>query len=395
MHVPGGKKLSRSRNKLAKQKLMILVDWYSPGYKAGGPIQSCVNLANALKKFYEIYVLTSDTDHGETQPYPGIKPNQWNSELFPGIHVYYVHETTFNKADLAHLINQIDPDYIYLNHLFSPFFVVYPLWLKWRNKIKASVILCPRGALHKSALSEKSYKKLPFLLLFRLLRVNKVIRFHATNKKEKKEIEKYFPASNIFIANNLPDMDQPALRFCKKIKSEIKCLFIARIVPIKNLLYLLEVLEKTSASVFFTIAGPVEDESYWNLCSGKIKELPKNISVNYIGTVKKEELQKIIGDHHLIVLPTTGENFGHSIFEAFLVGRPVLISDQTPWRQLYEKKTGWDLQLDNPGLFRDAIETAAGWEQQAFEEFAGSSWNFAHEFITNPKLVEDYKLLFS
>lgn len=374
---------------------MILVDWYSPGYKAGGPIQSCVNLANALYKHYEIYVLTSDTDHGETKSYPGIEPNRWNNDLFPGIHVYYVRKMTFKKTQLPRLINEIDPDYIYLNHLFSPFFVVYPLWLKWRHKIKGSIILCPRGALHKSALAEKSYKKMPFLLLFKLLGINKVIRFHATNEKEKKEIEHFFPGSNIFIANNLPDMNQPELRVCRKHQGEIKCLFMSRIVPIKNLLYVLKVMEKINISIFFTIAGPAEDAGYWKACQEKIKELPQNISISYIGSTKKQMVEKVIGEHHLLVLPTTGENFGHSIFEAFLVGRPVLISNQTPWRHLYEKKIGWDLPLDNPQLFGDAIETAAAWDQEDFDYFANNSWNFAHQFINDPGLIGKYKQLFS
>ena len=64
---------------------MILVDWYSPGYKAGGPIQSCVNIVNALYKYYDIYVLTSDTDHGETQPYAGIESNKWLKDVFPAL----------------------------------------------------------------------------------------------------------------------------------------------------------------------------------------------------------------------------------------------------------------------------------------------------------------------
>lgn len=378
-----------------KKKLLILVDWYSPGYKAGGPIQSCVNIANALKTYYDIYVLTSDTDHGETMPYPGIAANQWDGNSFPGIRVYYIQASTFKKTTLPALINAVGPDYIYLNHLFSPFFVVYPLWLKWRNKIKGKVILCPRGALHKSALSEKFYKKMPFLLLCRLVKMNKKIFFHATNEKERNEIERFFPHSHISIADNLPDMDQQVLHFCEKKKGKINCVFVARIVPIKNLLYVVEVLAKVSVSVSLTIAGPVEDENYWNSCLEKIKGLPENISVNYIGGVKKEAIQKIIREHHLLILPTTGENFGHSIFEAFLAGRPVLISDQTPWRQLIQKKIGWDLPLNSPELFRDAIEMAGGWEQNDFEEYASSSWNFAYEFIKNPQLIEKYKLLFS
>ncbi len=172
---------------------MILVDWYSPGYKAGGPIQSCVNIVNALYHYYDIYVLTSDTDHGETQPYDGIESNKWIKDVFPGINIYYTRKSTLKKKQVHDLINEIEPDFIYLNHMYSPVFVIYPLWLKWRNKITGKIILCPRGALHKGALAVKTYKKLPFLFLFKWLGINKKILFHATNEKEKNEIKNFFP----------------------------------------------------------------------------------------------------------------------------------------------------------------------------------------------------------
>jgi glycosyltransferase involved in cell wall biosynthesis len=102
-----------------------------------------------------------------------------------------------------------------------------------------------------------------------------------------------------------------------------------------------------------------------------------------------------IRQHHLIVLPTTGENFGHSIFEAMQAGRPVLISDKTPWQGLREKNAGWDLSLSDPELFTKAVEDASAWTQKEFDAFANGAWNVAHDFISNPALVENYKLLFA
>src|SRR6185312_3627018 len=127
----------------------------------------------------------------------------------------------------------------------------------------------------------------------------------------------------------------------------------------------------------------------------KIGSLPPNITVKYVGSLQKKELKNTFRENHLFVLPTTGENFGHSIFESFLFGRPVLISDRTPWKQLKQKKMGWDISLDEPGSFGQAIEVAAGWGQRDFEAFAAASWNFAHDFIKDPSPVEQYKLLFS
>src|SRR5438067_1865841 len=130
----------------------MIADWFAPGYKAGGPIQSCVNLAFALKDMYSVHVLTCDTDHGETEPYKNIISNKWLHNLFNGISIYYTKKKTLNGKQLARVIADVQADYVYLNHLFSPYFVLFPLWLKYTGKIKGKLILCPRGALYDSAL---------------------------------------------------------------------------------------------------------------------------------------------------------------------------------------------------------------------------------------------------
>ena len=148
-----------------KKRILIIVDWFAPGYKAGGPIQSCVNLSFALKDFYDVYVFTSDTDHGETAPYKDIPPDQWITNIDPAIKIYYAKRNGLSLKQIKNEIESVNADFVYLNHLFSPYFVVYPLWLKYAGSIKNKLIVCPRGALYDSALSVKPYKKKPFLFL--------------------------------------------------------------------------------------------------------------------------------------------------------------------------------------------------------------------------------------
>ena len=378
-----------------KKKILVLVDWFAPGYKAGGPIQSCVNFAFALRNDFDIYVLTTDTDHGETEPYPNILSNQWTESSGDGFKIFYAKKQGLSLKQLKQVMLDVRADYVYLNHLFSPHFVVYPLWLKYTGQLQGKVVVCPRGALYASALSVKSYKKKPFISLFRWLGIQKKIIFHATNKREETAIKEFFAGSKVVIADNLPNTNQPAFLSCTKNKGELKCIFIARIVPIKNLLFVLDVLEKTKANVEVTVIGPAEDKNYWEECEKKIALLPAHIKVNYQGPKRNDELAAMLQQNHVYILPTTGENFGHSIFEALLCGRPVLISDQTPWLQLEDKKAGWDLPLSQPDQFVERIEEAASWDQQAFDVWAHSAWQYAHDFISNPELHSQYLQLFS
>jgi glycosyltransferase involved in cell wall biosynthesis len=378
-----------------KKKLLILVDWFAPGYKAGGPIQSCVNVSFLLKDEYELYVLTSDRDFGDDKPYPGIKSDVWSSHLHSSINVFYASSGKLNRKVLIEIIRTVDPDFIYLNHLFSRYFVVYPLWLKLTGHIRGKVILSPRGALYESALSIKSYKKLPFLTLFKWMGIHKIVRFHATNYREEDAILRYFPGSEVFVADNLPNSRQQPFESTEKNYGLLKCIFVARVHPIKNLLFFLKLLAEVKAEVQLTIIGPLEDENYWKLCEQAIIQLPSNISVKYVGSVPNEFLHRYIVSNHIFVSTTTGENFGHAIFESFLSGRPVLISDQTPWQALQSSGIGWELPLSDLRAFVRAVETAAAWDQGEFEKYAKAAWEHANRFINDNSLKSKYLKIFS
>ncbi len=379
----------------SKKKILILIEWFSPGYKAGGPIQSCVNMCVALQQAYEVFVLTTDTDHGEVLPYQGIAANKWIQHVASGVKVYYAQKAALSAKQIKTIINEVQPDYVYLNLLFSPHFVLYPLWLQLTGKFSAQVIVCPRGCLYDSALSLKFYKKKPLLLLYKWLGVHKGIRFHATNAREEKAILQYFPGSTVITANNLPNIQQQPFVTCNKQTGKLNCIFIARLVPIKNLLYLLQALRLVKANVELTIAGPIEDEAYWETCKQHMAQLPSNIQCNYIGPQANKQLHQLLLQNHLFILPTTGENFGHAIIEALMAGRPVLISDQTPWLNLAEQHAGWNLPLNNITGFAAVMEEVAGYSQEAFDTIAGNAWQYAHNFSQNPTLIKPYLQLFS
>jgi glycosyltransferase involved in cell wall biosynthesis len=376
------------------KKILILVDWFAPGYKAGGPIQSCVNICAALSRQFDIYVLTTDTDHGDKIPYRGIPTGQWINDESLQVSVYYLEKKKISAKKIREQIIFINADTIYLNHLFSPLFVIYPLWLKLSGKLKNRMVVCPRGGLYESALDVKRYKKMPLLFLYRQMGIQKKVVFHATNQREQEAIQNYFPGSEVAVADNLPNTKHPPFHTINKEPGLLDCIFIARIVPIKNLLFLLNALRSAVLQVRLTIVGPDEDEAYWKQCHDKIGQLPPNISVNYLGPKPHNELNSLIQQHHLFILPTTGENFGHAIFESFLAGRPVLISDQTPWQQLQKEKAGWDLSLRDSDGFTQVIDAMAATDQEAYNEYAIGAWRYAEDYINKKLSSQQYNTLF-
>ncbi|HRO44563.1 glycosyltransferase family 4 protein [Agriterribacter sp.] len=374
-------------------KIMVFTDWYEPGFKAGGPIRSCVNFAAYMKEDYAIYIFTGDRDLGDKQAYLQIETNRWIEK--DGVQLFYASPGALNWESILVHVRDIKPDYIYLNNMYSKYFTIYPLLMKRFGLITAKVILAPRGMLKSTAVQYKPGKKKFFFQLLKLLNIPGRIVFHATDSTEEADIKNLFgeavPTKQI---SNFPPM-QKDLQPIYKESGSLKIIFTGRVHPIKNLAFLLRCLHLVAGSVMLTIVATIEDEGYWLKCREIIESLPQPIAVELRQDVPHQEIEELINAHHLFVLPTLGENFGHAIFEALSAGRPVLISDQTPWRSLQEQHAGWDLPLSNEKEFVRVLQEVAGMDDEAFQQWSAGAWQYARNFMESSNLKEKYKELFS
>ncbi len=376
------------------KKLLIFVDWFLPGYKAGGQIQSCANLASELKDNIEIYIVTTDRDMGDDEAYNSVLVDEWTT-LNNNLNVLYLSVKKRGFKSIQSIIRKVNPHCIYLNSMFSFNFTLLPIEVCRYNNLPVKIILAPRGMLHKGALQYKNLKKKIFFHAFKFRGFQKRIIFHATDATEESDIRNIFGSKvQLKLVPDFPASEQAAPEYIRKSSGATSCLFVSRISPKKNLLYLLSQLQHVKAAITLSIAGPLEDKEYWFECKRLIASLPSHIKVVYIGAVPNERLAKIYRQHHLFILPTHGENFGHVIFDAFLNGRPVLISDHTPWKNLKEKKIGWDIPLAEERLFVEAIEEAAAWNQAEFNEYCNASWHFASFYLHSSNLKKEYLQLF-
>jgi len=377
-----------------KRKVLVMVDWYAPGFKAGGPIRSAVNFADQLENELDIYVLTTDRDLNEPSPYERVETNKWIQRS--GHHVYYSSPENLNWGKLKAIIQSVHPEYIYLNSMFSRYFTIYPLLMKRMGTINAHMILAPRGMLKSSALAHKSGKKKIFLRLFNLLGLSKELVFQATDKIEEKNIRQVFGGKvSIFYAGNLPGKQKSMVPLDQKNAGSLKMVFVGRIHPIKNLDFLLKALLPVSGKVELTVIAPLEDQNYWNQCRNQIVALPENIQVRLLENIPHEKVEEIILANHIFALPTKGENFGHAIFEALAAGRPVLISDQTPWRNLEAAKAGWDLPIEKEKGFTEKIQQAIKMDEAELMMWCSGAWNHANQYLNHSEIKQSYLKQFS
>ena len=65
--------------------------------------------------------------------------------------------------------------------------------------------------------------------------------------------------------------------------------------------------------------------------------------------VGKEKKQKFI-ESDILILPSKSENFGLVIAEAMSYGLPVIVSENTPWEFIEEKKCGWIVKLNEKSI---------------------------------------------
>jgi glycosyltransferase involved in cell wall biosynthesis len=375
-----------------KPRILVLIDHYLPGYRAGGPLRTISAMVNALGDEFTFLIITSDRDLGDDMPYSEVPTSNWT--FVDGASVYYLSRDNRRTQAFCELLATTPHDLLYLNSLFSLTFSLTPILLARARLLGAkSVLLAPRGELGAGAL-HRSRKKRAFLSVARLLKLHRGIVWQGSTCQEVKEIQRHVPGAFAYVAPDLaeqPSLNQPGRR--TKQKGSVRLLFLSRIVPKKNLHGALDLLREISCPVFLTVCGPIEDDRYWRECGALVAILPNNVQFAYAGEVSHSHTGPLLRNHDALFLPTLHENFGHVILESLSAGTPVLISDQTPWRDLPAKLAGWDLPLDNPDLIRAAIRELADMDEPIYRTWSAGASSAAHEWFASDKAVSQNRAI--
>lgn len=381
-----------------KVKILTFVSHYLPGYKAGGPLRTLANMVNNLDDSFEFWIITQDRDQDESIAYDSVFINQW--QKVSKAHVYYISPEFSTIRGIAKIVRSTEHDLIYLNSFFDPIFTLKPLLgLKFLCSNYKPVVLAPRGEFSEGALRIKSLKKNTYLKLIPWL--YKGINFQASSEYEKTDTLRALPwvqEKDIYVAIDLaekPTAKSPVVTALNNsASSSIRLIFLSRICKMKNLDYALSVLSKVTSQICLDIYGPQEEPDYWSECEVLIRDLPANIQVNYCGNVMPEHVKPTFAAYDLFFFPTKGENYGHVIAESISVGTPVLLSDQTPWRDLENEGLGWDYPLDDPLQFARAIERFASIPVEERKLRRDLVYKKAVEKLSDQSAIESNKQMF-
>lgn len=373
------------------KRAIFAVDFYPPGFQAGGPPHSVSLLANALRDVIDITVVTRNRDRLDRRTYVGLRTEV--ATRHRGVKVIYLRRPSLRR--LHRIVSEIQPDILYCGSLFSRFTICFLVLCRFCFR-EVSVVVTPRGELGRGALRIKRLKKHIYLMVTRAMGMYDQTLFHVTSDFERRDTEKWFEG-RIRVIENLTDRE----RFARVVPADkergiLKIVYISKIDRKKNLRYALQVLKMVeySGKIAMGIYGPINDRRYWRECRKEINAMPETVSVTYHGEVRPSDVPSVLGQHHVLFLPTTNENFGHVIIEALSAGLPVLISDQTPWSNLQEIGVGWSLPLGKPDGFAGVIEDMLSMGAERFRVISDRARTWERDRIGKTRIIDAYKEMF-
>ena len=360
-------------------------------------MRTLVNFVEQLGEEIKLKIVTSDRDLGDETPYHGVSANVWGR--VGKADVRYVSPDKFSFFFVRQLMRDTTFDVIYLNSFFSYRGAIKPLLLRRLGMVRnVPVILAPRGEFSPGALALKALKKRVFMRLSKMVGLYGGIIWQASSEVEARDIRRCFGDElTIFVAPDIAPVVAPSSlprRETIKLRGKLDIVFLSRISRKKNLDGALRLLGNLEGDIRFNIYGPLEDSGYWAECEQIISELPQNVAVQYCGTVAHDNVLSVMGAHDLFLFPTLGENFGHVILEAFLAGCPVVLSDQTPWRGLADKRVGWDIPLSGLADFHSVLQRCVMMDEEEYKMWSDSARAFGLSQTQDGSVVARNRALF-
>ena len=382
-------------------RICLVSSSFYPATFYGGPISATWDLSQELaKKDVEMYISTTNANGNSRLKVNTNRFIKQKEKLF----VKYYHEQFINRFSLAFIFgiwNDIrKADVVYIQYLFHYTVLFSLLFSRIQTK---EIIICPRGSLGEWGLKyKKKYLKKAWLFLFVNPFIKSVI-FQASSYIEKDDILINFSKAKVEIINDGVDFlsfqefnkyEKNALleKYTNTKCEAISNIFfsIGRLHAIKAFGVLIDafslfIKEDTNAKLI--IAGG--DDGVGDNLKQQIIDLKLQDSVFLIGAIDFEDKKTLLNNCDYFTLASEFESFGIVVAEALACGKPIVLSNKTPWKDLEKNKCG--ILVDNEkNSFSNAFSKVIKekYDSKAIKNYIQSNYDWSiitDRFLANIK----------
>nr|AFK79152.1 glycosyltransferase group 1 [uncultured bacterium F39-01] len=364
-------------------RVLYLVPSFYPAFYHGGPVISGYHLCNALSENgVELRVLTTDTAGPDRNlpitDFPTMMPAR-----YPVYYCRRLFSVSVAPGILWRMVNMIRwADVVHLVAVYS--FPTIPALLvcKLLNK---PVVWSPRGSLQRWNRSSRVGLKSIWNCVCRLVAPRRLI-IHSTSSEEEVASSEQFRLVEIVTVPN--GVDVPSHQASRSSNEKLRLLYLGRLDPIKAIDNLIAACAKLNNGLrsrwSLTIAGTGET-SYREKLSRKVADLSLTRQIKLVGEVKEAGREQLFDEADLLILPSHQESFGMAAAEAMARGLPVIVSTNTPWKQVDQVQCGMCVANDSDSL----AEAIGKMHQQPLQEMGlkGREW-MKREFSWKKRAVE-------
>jgi len=334
-------------------RICLVSSSFYPATFYGGPISATWDLSKKLaENGHEIYVSTTNANGDKKL---SVKCNHF-LEKEHHVFVKYYNEQITNKFSFSFLFGIWSDikksDIVYIQYLFH-YSVLFSLLFSVFQKKK--IVVCPRGSFSVFTLSNKRpFIKLLWLNFLIKPIVDKIV-WQASSYLEERDILNKFPNADVEIINDGIDYDsfQNSItvsrnellnKFIGITFDDVSDIFFSmgRLHKIKGFDVLIDAfnlfLEKDKYAKLIIAGG---GDGVGKKLKNQIKKLNISSSVFLIGAINFEDKKLLLNNCDYFTLASEFESFGIVIAEALSCGKPVVVSNKTPWK---------DIQINNCGI---------------------------------------------
>jgi glycosyltransferase involved in cell wall biosynthesis len=348
---------------MSKKRILIIYRSYFPSLSHLGPATAIRNLINNMSTDYDFHVLTLNHEFstGALLFGEGVHREPVGSAV-----IEYIPRGLSGLRILVRRLRE-DFDAVDIHCAFDPLLSIPALVLCWLGLASDSHIFhTPHGIFMDVIMSAAPLKKRLFCRLTDLLGLYRRVVHLAGSPGEEEDIRRnHARRQNVRMVSQFVEPAEAYRVTRKKSPGRLRIAFVGRVTVQKNLAFAIKVLREVAVPSTLDIFGEIGNDRYARQCLEMIEQGVGRCRVTFKGNLEKHDLFAQLAEYDVLLHPTLGENFGHSIVEAMGLGVPVLISDKSPWTDVAEGNAGWALPLSQPTAFAEKLqaiyEMSDGW----------------------------------